>query len=192
MERTLVRNVQINPRTTAKDLVKILEETGTKVSISTVKRGLYRHNLKGRSARRKPLLQNRHKKARLRFATANGDKDRTFWRNVHWSDEINIELFSHNDHRYVWRKKGDACKPKNTIQTVKHGGGSIMLCGCFAAGGTGALHKNRWHHAGERLRGYIEAISQDISQEVKAWSHTSKVVAKWLKDNKVKLLEWPS
>uniref|UniRef100_A0AAZ3RVV8 Transposase Tc1-like domain-containing protein n=1 Tax=Oncorhynchus tshawytscha TaxID=74940 RepID=A0AAZ3RVV8_ONCTS len=41
----------------AKDLVKMLEETGTKVSISTVKRVLYRHNLKGRSARKKPLLQ---------------------------------------------------------------------------------------------------------------------------------------
>ncbi|KAK6302280.1 hypothetical protein J4Q44_G00266350, partial [Coregonus suidteri] len=27
-ERTLVRKVQINPRTTAKDLVKMLEETG--------------------------------------------------------------------------------------------------------------------------------------------------------------------
>jgi uncharacterized protein YneF (UPF0154 family) len=29
--------MQINPRTTAKDLVKMLEEMGTKVSISTVK-----------------------------------------------------------------------------------------------------------------------------------------------------------
>ena len=36
-------------------------------------------------------------------------------------------------------KKGEACKPKNTIPTVKHGGGSIVLC--FAAGATGALHK---------------------------------------------------
>ena len=52
-----------------------------------------------------------------------------------------MELFGHNDHRSVWRKKGDACKPKNTIQLVKHGGGTIMLRGCFAAGGTGALHK---------------------------------------------------
>uniref|UniRef100_A0A4W5MG72 D-isomer specific 2-hydroxyacid dehydrogenase catalytic domain-containing protein n=1 Tax=Hucho hucho TaxID=62062 RepID=A0A4W5MG72_9TELE len=34
-ERTLVCKVQINSRTTAKDLVKMLEETGTKVSIST-------------------------------------------------------------------------------------------------------------------------------------------------------------
>ena len=33
-ERTLVRKVQINPRTTAKYLVKMLEETGAKVSIS--------------------------------------------------------------------------------------------------------------------------------------------------------------
>ena len=93
----------------------MLEETGTKVSISTAKRVLYRHNMKGRSARKRPLLQNCHKKARVQFATAHGDKDRTFWRNVLWSDETKIELFGHNDHCCVWRKNGEACKPKNTI-----------------------------------------------------------------------------
>jgi hypothetical protein len=36
------------------------QQIGTKVSISTVKRVLYQHNLKGHSARKKPLLQNRH------------------------------------------------------------------------------------------------------------------------------------
>jgi transposase len=139
-ERTLVWKVQINPRTAAKDLVKTLEETGTKVSISTVKRVLCRHNRKGRSARKKPLLR-KHHKTWLWFATAHGDKDRTFWRNVLWSDETKIEPFGHNDHRYVWRRKGVACKPKNTIPTVKHRDGSIMLWGCFTAGGSGALHK---------------------------------------------------
>ena len=118
----------------------MLEETGTNVSISTEKQVLYRHNPKGRSARKKPPLQNRHKKARLRFATAHGDKDCTFWRNVLWCDEAKIELFGDIDHCYVWRKKGEACKPKNTIPTVKHGGGSVMLWWCFAAGRTGALH----------------------------------------------------
>ena len=108
--------------------MKMLEE---EVSISTVRRVLYRHNLKGCTASEKPLLQNRHKKARLRFANAHGDKDRTFGKNVLWSDETKIELFGHNDNCYVWRKKGAACKPKNIIPTVNHGGGSIMLWGAW-------------------------------------------------------------
>uniref|UniRef100_A0AAZ3NRI4 Transposase Tc1-like domain-containing protein n=1 Tax=Oncorhynchus tshawytscha TaxID=74940 RepID=A0AAZ3NRI4_ONCTS len=54
--------LQINPKTTANELVKMLVETGRKVSISTVKRVLYQHNLKGCSALKKPLLQNHHKK----------------------------------------------------------------------------------------------------------------------------------
>uniref|UniRef100_A0A674A8I5 Anion exchange protein n=1 Tax=Salmo trutta TaxID=8032 RepID=A0A674A8I5_SALTR len=43
-----------------------------------------------RSARKKPLLHNCHKKARLRFATAHGDKDHSFWRNV----SLNVLCYS--------------------------------------------------------------------------------------------------
>ena len=136
------RKVQINPRTAAKDLVKMLEETGTKVSISTIKQVLYRHNLKGRSARKKPLLQTAVKKPDYVCNCTWGQR-LYFWRNVFWSDETKI-LFGHNDHRNVWRKKREACNPKNTIPTVEHREGSIMLWGCFAAGGTGALHKIMW------------------------------------------------
>ena len=48
------------------------------------------------------------------------------------SDETKIELFGLNAKRHVWSKPG-------TIPTVKHGGGNIMLWGCFSAAGTGRL-----------------------------------------------------
>lgn len=60
-ERRLVQYVQNNPRTKAKDLVKMLAEDGKSVSLSTVKRVLYRRGLKRCSARKKPLLQRKRK-----------------------------------------------------------------------------------------------------------------------------------
>ena len=35
---------------------------------------------------------------------------------------------------------GNQLLPRNTISTVKHGGGSIMAWGCFTVHGTGELH----------------------------------------------------
>jgi hypothetical protein len=49
-----------------------------------------------------------------------------------WSDETMIEQFCLHAKRHIWRKPG-------TIPTVKHGGGNIMLWGCFSAAGTGRL-----------------------------------------------------
>ncbi|KAI3361245.1 hypothetical protein L3Q82_012915 [Scortum barcoo] len=57
------------------------------------------------------------------------------WENVLWSDETKVELFGHNYKRYIWHKNNTAHHQKNTIPTVKHGGGSIMLWGCFSSAG---------------------------------------------------------
>ena len=83
------------------------------------------------------------------------------------------------------------------------GGGSTMLWGCFTARGTGALHKI---DGIMRQGNYVDILKQHLKTSVgnlklgRKWvfqmdndpKHTSKVVAKWLKDNKVKVLEWPS
>ncbi len=60
---------------------------------------------------------------------------------VLWSDETKIELFGIKSTRRVWRRRNAANDLKNTIPTIKHGGGNIMLWGCFSAKGTGQLHR---------------------------------------------------
>jgi hypothetical protein len=100
-------------------------------------------------------------------------------------------------------EKGGRLQAEEHHPNRKARGGSIMLWGCFAAGGTGALHKIDGFMRNEN---YVDILKQHLKTSVRnlklglKWvfqmdndpKHTSKFVAKWLKDNKVKVLEWPS
>ncbi len=55
------------------------------------------------------------------------------------SDETKIQLFGINLTRRVWRRRNAAYDPENTIPTIKHGGGNIMLC--FSTKGTEQLYR---------------------------------------------------
>ncbi len=67
-------------------------------------------------------------------------KPQSFWENVLWTDETKVELFGKVHHGTIYRKISEAFKEKNTVPTVKHGGGSKMFRGCFAASGAGCLN----------------------------------------------------
>ena len=100
----------------------MLEETGTKVSIATVIRVLYWRNLKGRSARKQPRLQNRHKKARLRFAGGTGAIHKI---DRHYEEENYVDILKQHLKTSV-RKLKHVCKwvfqmdndPKPTFKAV--------------------------------------------------------------------------
>ena len=90
-----------------------------------------------------------------------------FWGSVLWSGERNLELFSLMGR---WRKKNEAYAEKNTLPTVKHDGGSVMLWGGFAS----SCH---WKVAAcGRQDGFIEASGNPrtkhhaICEETKAWA----------------------
>uniref|UniRef100_A0A8C7G831 Transposase Tc1-like domain-containing protein n=1 Tax=Oncorhynchus kisutch TaxID=8019 RepID=A0A8C7G831_ONCKI len=137
----IMRKVRDQPRTTRQDLVNDLKRAGTTVSKKTISNILRRHGLKSCSASKVPLLKPAHVQARLKFANDHLDDPEEEWEKVMWSDETKIELFGLNSTRRVWRKKKEEYYPKNTIPTVKHGGGNIILWGCFSAKATGRLHR---------------------------------------------------
>ena len=97
---------------------------------TTISAAIHKSGLYGRLVRRKPLSK-RHMTAHLEFAKRL-QRTQTMRNKILWSDETKIELFGLNAKCHVWKKPGP-------IPTVKHGGGSIMLWGCFSAAGTGRL-----------------------------------------------------
>ncbi|KAK3515741.1 hypothetical protein QTP70_030185 [Hemibagrus guttatus] len=201
--KMITRTVSKNPRTTREDLVNDLQRAGTKVTNATISNTLRRQGLKSCSARRVPLLKPVHVRARLKFASEHLDDPEEDWENVIWSDETKIELFGKNSTCRVWRRKNAELHPKNTIPTVKHGGGNIMLWGCFSAKGPGRLIRVK-----ERMNGamYREILSKNLLPSARAlkmkrgWvfqhdndpKHTARATKEWLRKKHFKVLEWPS
>ncbi len=163
--KMITGTVNKNPRTTRGDLVNDLQRAGTKVTKATISNTLCRQGLKSCSARRVPLLKPVHVQARLKFAREHLDDPEEDWENVIWSDETKIELFGKNSTCRVWRRKNAELHPKNTIPTVKHGGGNIMLWGCFSAKGPGRLICVK-----ERMNGvmYREILSENLLPSARA------------------------
>ena len=110
---------------TEEELVNDLKAVGTTVTKRTISNTLHREGLKSCCARSVPLLKKAHVQAHLKFAKEHQDDLEEAWEKVMWSDETKIELFGINLTRHIWRKRNAECNPKNTIPTVKHGGGNF-------------------------------------------------------------------
>ncbi len=175
-----MRTVRNQHRTTREDLVNDLKAVTKKTFGNTLRR----EGLKPCCARKVPLLQKTHVQARLKFSN---DSEKN-WVKVLWSDETKIELFGINSTRRVWRRRNAAYDPKNTIPTVKHGGGNIILWGVFLLRGQDncTASKGRWTgpctvRALKMGRGWVFQHDNNLKHTVK----------EWLKKH-IKVLKWPS
>ena len=203
VRRALVREATKRPMVTLKELERSTAEMGETVHGTTITRTLHKAGLYGRVARRKPLLKKTHIKSRLDFAKRHVGDTANMWKKVLWSDETKIELFGLSAKRYVWRKANTAHHPENTIPTVKHGGGSIMLWGCFSSAGTGKLVRIEGKMDGAKYREILEEnlfqSARDLGlgrrftfQQDNDPKHTAKATLEWFKNKNLNVLEWPS
>ncbi|KAK3564394.1 hypothetical protein QTP86_017309, partial [Hemibagrus guttatus] len=202
-QRQLIQEITKDPTTTSKELQASLASVKVSVHDSTIRKRLGKNGLHGRVPRRKPLLSKKNIKACLIFARKHLDDTQDFWENTLWTDETKIELFGRSVSHYVWRKSNTAFQKKNIIPTVKYGGGSVIVWGCFAASGPGRLAVI---NGTMNSAVYQKILKENVRPSVcdlklkRTWvlqqdndpKHTSKSTSEWLKKNKMKTLEWPS
>ena len=118
---------------THEELQEDFRLSGCSVTKRTISNGMLRNGLKSRRPKKTPLLLKRHRDERLKFVRQHTVKENSFWERVLWTDETKVEIFGHNHRNYAERKDGKVYSPKNTVPTVKFGGGSIMIWECFLA-----------------------------------------------------------
>ncbi|KAG2457144.1 TCB1 transposase, partial [Polypterus senegalus] len=207
-DRRIISMVKRNPFTTANQVNNTLQGRRS-ISKSTIKRRLHESKYRGCTARCKPLISPKNRKARLDFAKEHLNKPAQFWKNILWTDETKINLYQNDGKKKVRRRRGTAHYPKHTTSSVKYGGGSVMAWACMAASGTGTLD-------------FINDVTQDRSSQMNSEvfrdilsaqiqlnavkligrrfmiqmdndpKHTSKATQEFIKAKKWNIHEWPS
>ena len=119
-----------------------------------------------------------------------------------WSDESKFNLFGSDGIKYVRRPKGKRFEPKYQLPTVKHGGGSVMVSGCFGNSRVDPLHFIDGIMDQFVYRDIIKVVLLPftkqgmprgwIFQQVNDRKHTSRVAMEFFNKNKIRVLEWPS
>uniref|UniRef100_A0A672IYI2 Transposase Tc1-like domain-containing protein n=1 Tax=Salarias fasciatus TaxID=181472 RepID=A0A672IYI2_SALFA len=145
--------LRVDRRLTGQPLQAQLNSGRSKqVSVSTVKRRLPAAGLTGRVAARKPLLRRQNKTKRLAW----------------------FEIFGSSRRIFVRHRAGERMLPQCVASTVKHGGGSVMIWGCFAGSRVGdlfrvrgTLNQNSYHSMLQLGQGFIFQQDNDPKQKSK-------------------------
>ncbi|CAF1233788.1 unnamed protein product [Didymodactylos carnosus] len=203
-DRLIQRKLKIDRRKSARSVTSELEkELGIVISQSTVRRRAHEIGLFGRVARKKPYVSKMNRVKRLKYAKEMLGKPFDYWDTVVWSDESKFNLFGSDGKGVVWRSRKEEFDPKCTLPTVKYGGGSVIVWGCFTEKGVGKLYildriMDRFYYREILKKNLIPSIQQlSLGTNFTFMhdndpKHTLALVRSWLRNNGVRVLQWPS
>src|SRR2546430_4232434 len=139
-KRHCVRSITSGRVETAKAAVKQLhEDVEVRVSRMTVSRAIKEAGLNSAEKVKKPRLSAKNVKARLACAERHKHWTVDDWKRVIWSDETKINRFCSDGRAWYWARDGESQQEGHVKQTVKFGGGSIMIWGCMTWHGPGYM-----------------------------------------------------
>lgn len=123
------------------------------------------------------------------------------WNNVLWSDEKKVYLFGCDGKAFVRRPRNAEFDPRCT-QTIKHGGGSIMLWGYFSAAGVGPIYWIQDKMCATDYLHILNTVMLPYAEEYVPlkWEfmhdndprHVSKLVKTWCQSKNICAMDWPS
>ena len=117
------------------------ESLNLSITSQSVRNPLKEAGLKARKRVKKPALSLRHKRDRLNFAMKYKEWTVEDWKKVIWSDETKINRINCDGIPYTWRTDNPVLQERDTITTVKFGGGDIIIWACMTWAGPGAMVK---------------------------------------------------
>ena len=204
-KRICVRSITSDRLGTATAVTKKLQEDiGVNVSVRTVCRALREAGLAAVEKEKRPKLSAKNIRARLEFAKSHRDWTIADWKRVVWSDETKINRYCSDGRSWCWVRDYESRQPRQIQQTVKHGGGSVMIWGCMTAYGLGFMckitgtmdqHLNNSILEDELLRTiawYGLDPKQVIFQHDNDPKHRAASVRAWLESQEFYVLEWPA
>ena len=175
----------------------------TTVCTNTIRRALNNVGLRSINKPKKPRLILRHRRKRLEFARQYQYWTVDDWKRVIWSDETKINRLGSDGCRWAWTKPNSPLTDQHVKNTVKFGGGNLMLWGCMTAQGIGYACRIDGSMDSElytRILGdeFLDTLEyyrlkrgEIIFQQDNDPKHTSKRAASWFKSNNIEVLDWP-
>lgn len=181
-----------------------VNSTGKEVSLNTMRSTLYEMGYHSRVALRKPYISELNRRFRLKWSRERRLWTTNDWKKVIWSDESRFTLFQNDGKIHVWRLPKEKYDVNCLAPTVKHGGGGIMMWGCFSWYGLGPLvridgriNSERYieeilgYHLIPFLEEFEEENGEYLFQQDNATIHTSRQTQNFIEENAITLLPWP-
>ena len=203
IDRAIITASRSNPRLTAMDIhAEITKYYTSSLSARTVRRRLQSAGLFARRPAKKPYITPKNRRARVAWAKEHLTWTAQQWRNVLFSDESKYALFGSDGQQYIRRPRGKKFDPAYQLPSIKHGGGSCMVWGCFSMRGMGPLFHLKSimdrHVYLEILEKVMLPYARNvfgrelIYQDDNDPKHQSKDVKNWFAHKRITRMEWPS